>query len=140
MSEQIEQIAQIRSQAEQAIAAARNSQDLEEARVAYLGRKAELPNLLRTVAELPAEQRAAAADLQLDAGPGVSAGLRRHPYAPVSPDGGTGGRYRRHACRPPGDAVGLGPGHLRRGTPGAHASSLLPVHGAFGGSRRFLFQ
>src|SRR5437660_5085038 len=59
MSEQIEQIAQIRSQAEQAIAAARNSQDLEEARVAYLGRKAELPNLLRTVAELPAEQRAA---------------------------------------------------------------------------------
>src|SRR5438270_3899199 len=59
MSEQIEQIAQIRSQAEQAIAAARNSQDLEEARVAYLGRRAELPNLLRTVAELPAEERAA---------------------------------------------------------------------------------
>jgi phenylalanyl-tRNA synthetase alpha chain len=54
-----ERIAEIRREAEAAIAAADDTQALEEARVKFLGRKAELPNLLRSVAALPADQRAA---------------------------------------------------------------------------------
>ena len=54
-----ERIAQIMQEAERALAAARDTKELEAARVRYLGRKAELPNLLRTVAELPPEERAA---------------------------------------------------------------------------------
>ncbi len=54
-----ERIAQIRQEAQDAIAAAADTQALEEQRIRYLGRKAELPNLLRTVAQLPPEQRAA---------------------------------------------------------------------------------
>jgi phenylalanyl-tRNA synthetase alpha chain len=53
----IERIDQLRSEAEAAIAAAPSTAALEELRVRYLGRKAELPNLLRGVAELPPEQR-----------------------------------------------------------------------------------
>jgi phenylalanyl-tRNA synthetase alpha chain len=52
-----ERIAQLRAEAEAAIGAAASSDILEELRVTYLGRKAELPNLLRGVADLPAEQR-----------------------------------------------------------------------------------
>ena len=37
----------------------RDTDALEELRVRYLGRKAELPNLLRGVAELPPEERGA---------------------------------------------------------------------------------
>ena len=54
-----ERIAQIRTEAEAVIGAADSTQALEEARIRYLGRKAELPNLLRNVAQLPAEERAA---------------------------------------------------------------------------------
>ncbi len=54
----LEKIAQLREEAEQAIAGARSAQALEEVRIRYLGRKAELPNLLRNVAQLPSEQRA----------------------------------------------------------------------------------
>jgi phenylalanyl-tRNA synthetase alpha chain len=56
MSERIDQITQ---EAQAAIAAATDTTGLEEVRIRYLGRKAELPNLLRSVARLPAEQRAA---------------------------------------------------------------------------------
>ena len=54
-----DRIAQIRTEAEGAIAAAANTQTLEDVRIQYLGRKAELPNLLRSVAELPPNERAA---------------------------------------------------------------------------------
>ena len=54
-----ERIAPIEQQARTAIVAAQTTQELEAARVRYLGRKAELPNLLRQVAELPAAERAA---------------------------------------------------------------------------------
>ncbi len=54
-----DRIAYIRAGAEQAIAAAGDSDALENVRIQYLGRKAELPNLLRNVAELPAAERAA---------------------------------------------------------------------------------
>jgi phenylalanyl-tRNA synthetase alpha chain len=54
-----ERIAQIRQEAQAAIAAAADTRMLEEARIRYLGRKAELPNLLRGIAQLPADERAA---------------------------------------------------------------------------------
>jgi phenylalanyl-tRNA synthetase alpha chain len=43
-----------------AVASAGTSAALEDVRIEYLGRKAELPNLLRGVAELPPEERGAA--------------------------------------------------------------------------------
>jgi phenylalanyl-tRNA synthetase alpha chain len=55
----IERIEQLRSEAEQAIGAATGSEALEELRVRYLGRKAELPRMLREVASLEPAQRAA---------------------------------------------------------------------------------
>jgi phenylalanyl-tRNA synthetase alpha chain len=54
-----ERVQQILAEATRAISEATDTAALEEARIRYLGRKAELPNLLRTVAELPPEERAA---------------------------------------------------------------------------------
>jgi phenylalanyl-tRNA synthetase alpha chain len=54
-----ERIDQIQREAQQAITAAETTQALQEARIKYLGRKAELPNLLRSVASLPPDERAA---------------------------------------------------------------------------------
>jgi phenylalanyl-tRNA synthetase alpha chain len=54
-----ERIEQIRAEAQQAIDAAGDTHALEEARIRYLGRKAELPNLLRNVAQLQPSERAA---------------------------------------------------------------------------------
>ena len=48
---------ELRREAEAAIAAARSSAELEELRVRYLGRKAELTGILRSIGELPPEQR-----------------------------------------------------------------------------------
>ncbi len=55
----IERIEELRGQAAQEISAASSSEQLEELRVRWLGRKAELPQLLRGVAELEPSQRAA---------------------------------------------------------------------------------
>src|SRR5918993_804165 len=55
----IDRIAELQSEGESAIAAATATPALEEARIAFLGRKAELPNLLRGVAQLPPEERGA---------------------------------------------------------------------------------
>jgi phenylalanyl-tRNA synthetase alpha chain len=57
MNDPTQRITELRTEAEAAIAGAGDTPALEELRVRYLGRKAELPNLLRTVAELPPEQR-----------------------------------------------------------------------------------
>jgi len=54
-----DRIAEIRAEAEQAITTAADTPTLEDVRIRYLGRKAELPNLLRNVAELPPSERAA---------------------------------------------------------------------------------
>jgi phenylalanyl-tRNA synthetase alpha chain len=62
-----ERIAQIRAEALAAIAAASSTEALEEVRIRYLGRRAELPNLLRNVASLPPEQRAAIGKLANEA-------------------------------------------------------------------------
>jgi phenylalanyl-tRNA synthetase alpha chain len=53
----IEKIDQLAREAQEALAKATGSQQLEDARIRFLGRKAELPNILRGVAELPPEQR-----------------------------------------------------------------------------------
>src|SRR3954470_8569524 len=47
----------LRTQAEAAIAGASSSAELEELRVRYLGRKSELTQTLRSIGELPPEQR-----------------------------------------------------------------------------------
>jgi phenylalanyl-tRNA synthetase alpha chain len=52
-----ERISELRAAGEAAIAEAPGTAELEEVRVRYLGRKAELPNLLRGVAQLPPEER-----------------------------------------------------------------------------------
>jgi phenylalanyl-tRNA synthetase alpha chain len=48
---------EIRAEAEQAIAGAGSAAELEELRVRYLGRKAELTRMLRSIKDLPPEQR-----------------------------------------------------------------------------------
>lgn len=53
----IERIEQLRAEAQDAIAAAADGAALQELRVRYLGRRAELPQLLRGVAELPPDER-----------------------------------------------------------------------------------
>jgi phenylalanyl-tRNA synthetase alpha chain len=53
----IERIQELRAQAESAVAEAQSSEELEQLRVHYLGRKAELPRILREVSRLnPAER------------------------------------------------------------------------------------
>src|SRR6201990_706749 len=52
-----DRIAALRAEGEAAVAAASSTADLEEVRVRFLGRKAELPNLLRDVGKLPPEER-----------------------------------------------------------------------------------
>jgi phenylalanyl-tRNA synthetase alpha chain len=55
----LDRISELRSEAEAAVNAAATTDELEQARVSHLGRKAELPNLLRGVAQLPPEERGA---------------------------------------------------------------------------------
>src|SRR5205085_8775365 len=55
----VERIEEIRQEAQQAIAAATSTDELEQLRVRYLGRKAELTGILRGIAELPDDQRGA---------------------------------------------------------------------------------
>src|SRR3954449_2825184 len=57
MTTTLDRIDRIRDEAQAAIGAATTSAALEDLRVRFLGRKAELPNLLRTVAELPPDER-----------------------------------------------------------------------------------
>jgi phenylalanyl-tRNA synthetase alpha chain len=53
----LERIEEIRVEAAAAIEAAPGTAELEQLRVSYLGRKAELTSILRGIAELPAEER-----------------------------------------------------------------------------------
>src|SRR5215212_12238988 len=58
-SDPLDRVATIRSEAEAAIGSASGSAELEQLRVRFLGRKAELPQLLRGVRDLPAQERGA---------------------------------------------------------------------------------
>ncbi len=55
----LDRIAAIEAEALQAVGAAMTTAELEELRVRFLGRKAELPNLLRGVSNLPPQERGA---------------------------------------------------------------------------------
>jgi phenylalanyl-tRNA synthetase alpha chain len=55
----LDRIEKLRAEAEHAIKVAQTTPALEDVRIHYLGRKAELPNMLRQVAELPPDQRGA---------------------------------------------------------------------------------
>jgi phenylalanyl-tRNA synthetase alpha chain len=72
-----DRIAQIRQEAERAIDAATDTHALEDVRIRYLGRKAELPNLLRGVAALPAQERAATGKAANQARQALEAGIER---------------------------------------------------------------
>ena len=50
----IDRIEQLEQEARAAVDAAADTDAVEDIRIRYLGRKAELPNLLRGVAQLPA--------------------------------------------------------------------------------------
>jgi phenylalanyl-tRNA synthetase alpha chain len=54
-----DRIAALRAEGEAAVAAASSTAELEDVRVRFLGRKAELPNLLRDVGKLPPQERGA---------------------------------------------------------------------------------
>jgi phenylalanyl-tRNA synthetase alpha chain len=70
-------IEQLRAQAEQEISAADSSEALEQLRVRYLGRKAELPRLLRGVAGLDPGERAAVGKAANEARQALEALLQR---------------------------------------------------------------
>ena len=72
-----EQIANIEREATSAIEQAGTTQALEDVRVQYLGRKAQLPNLLRGVAQLPPEERAATGKAANQARQRLEAALER---------------------------------------------------------------
>src|SRR5688500_7208742 len=55
--EPLERLDALATEAEAALSGAATAADLEQARVRYLGRKAELPQLLRSIPTLPPEQR-----------------------------------------------------------------------------------
>src|SRR5215207_11485489 len=75
----IDRITELQAEGEAAIAAATATPQLEEARIAYLGRKAELPNLLRGVAQLPPEERGAVGRAANDARKALEAAIEaRH--------------------------------------------------------------
>ena len=57
MSDATERIEQIEREAADSIASAQSTGELEDLRVRYLGRKAELTMILRGIAELPTDQR-----------------------------------------------------------------------------------
>src|ERR1700753_916537 len=75
MSETTERIEEIGREAAAAIAAAETTAALEETRIRYLGRKAELPNLLRGVAQLAPEDRAATGKAANHARQGLEAAI-----------------------------------------------------------------
>src|SRR6266849_6742379 len=73
----IERIAELRGQAEAEISAPASAPALEELRVRHLGRKAQLPQLLRGVAQLAPEQRAAVGAAANEARQALEAMLER---------------------------------------------------------------
>jgi RND family efflux transporter MFP subunit len=71
----IDRIQQIEEAAAQAVDRAGSSEELERVRIEYLGRKAELPQLLRGVAQLPPEERGRVGKAANEARRGVEAAL-----------------------------------------------------------------
>src|SRR5436305_1896251 len=72
-------IAELQREAQDAIDGATDSEQLEQARIRFLGRKAELPNLLRGVAQLPAQERAATGKAANEARRALEQAIERKP-------------------------------------------------------------
>jgi phenylalanyl-tRNA synthetase alpha chain len=77
----LERIGEIESEATAAIEAATGSAELEELRVRYLGRKAELTTILRGIAELPQQERGEVGGSANRAREGLEALLERRASA-----------------------------------------------------------
>ena len=134
----IDRIEQLRSEAESAIAAAASSEALEELRVRYLGRKAELPQLLRGVAELAPEQRGAGRQGRQPGAPGARGAdrsARRRAVGRQSSSERLRGRpRRRHAARRAA-AADRPPARAHRHPPGARRHLPRPRLHRHGGAR-----
>jgi phenylalanyl-tRNA synthetase alpha chain len=77
----IDQIQQLEREAQAAIGAADSTAAVEQARIRYLGRKAELPNLLRNVSQLAPDQRAAVGKAANQARQALEAAVQRRSEA-----------------------------------------------------------
>jgi phenylalanyl-tRNA synthetase alpha chain len=77
MSSVAERIDELTREAQAAIDAATGTHALEEVRIRFLGRKAELPNILRGVAELQPEQRGAVGKAANEARRGLDKAIER---------------------------------------------------------------
>src|SRR5438552_7907464 len=73
----MERIQELRAEGESAVAAAGSAAELEELRIRLLGRKAELPQLLRGVRDLPAEERGAVGKAANEARAALEDGIER---------------------------------------------------------------
>ena len=113
MPEGIERIEAISAEAAAAIEAAPGTAELEELRVRYLGRKAELTAILRGIADLPAAERGA-----------VGVGRQQGAQGAGGADRGARRGARRRRARVP---AGRGPGRRdpagRAGTAGRPRST-----------------
>jgi phenylalanyl-tRNA synthetase alpha chain len=109
----IGRIAELRAEAEAAIAAASTGEELEQARVRFLGRKAELPNLLRGVRELPADERAAAGKAANEARAALEALIERRAAEIAGGEGDSAlARERVDVTLPPDPDIRAGALHL----------------------------
>lgn len=77
----LDRIEELRAEAEQAVGSASDTAGLEELRVRFLGRKAELPNLLRGVAQLEPAQRGAVGKAANQARQGIEALIDERAHA-----------------------------------------------------------
>ncbi len=92
----LDRIAELRSEGEAAVAGSPDTAALEDVRLRFLGRKAELPNLLRGVAQLPPEERGAVGRAANEARKALESALEaRRGRARVRRAGGAAGVRRR---------------------------------------------
>src|SRR4051812_11367147 len=109
----VDRIEELRNEAEAAIAGAASTGELEELRVRFLGRKAELPQLLRGVRDLPPEERGPVGKAANQARQGLEAQLEARATALDAGEVDTRLSEDRLDVTLPGDpAVRLGRLHL----------------------------
>src|SRR4051812_40418704 len=94
---------QLRSEAEAAIAQAGTTQELEDLRVRYLGRKSELTGILRSIATLPPEERGPTGKAANEARVPLEGVLAPRPQALESEELEKRLQSDRIAAPPPGD-------------------------------------
>src|SRR3954469_19840389 len=120
----LDRIAALRKEAEAAFAAPPDSAALEELRVKHLGRKAELPNLLRGVAELPPAERGAVGKAANQARQALEALIGARPAELAAPPPGGGGP---RGPAPPPAATSSPPPSSTPGWPPTASTSRCPA-------------